>query len=58
MKNGDGEFNNFIINKNVNFCMRKDGLVGYDAAFTRLRSRVRFPVFVLFVASDVFHLRE
>eukprot|EP00985_Skeletonema_marinoi_P002899 scaffold1185_cov108-Skeletonema_marinoi.AAC.1 len=27
--------------------MSRDGLVGYDAALTRLRSRVRFPVFVL-----------
>ena len=26
---------------------RRDGLVGYDAALTQLRSRVQFPVFVV-----------
>ena len=26
--------------------LSRDGLVGYDAALTRLRSRVQFPVFV------------
>ena len=25
-------------------CQRRDGLVGYDAAFTRLRSGVQFPL--------------
>ena len=30
----------------------RDGLVGYDAALTRLRSWVRFPVFVYFVSPD------
>ena len=29
----------------------RDGLVGYDAALTQLRSRVRFPVFVFFARS-------
>lgn len=28
-----------------------DGLVGYDAALTRLRSRVQFPVLVLMFSS-------
>ena len=34
----------------------RDGLVGYDAAFTRLRSRVQFPVSVLpFLPTNTWH---
>jgi hypothetical protein len=32
----------------------RDGLVGYDAALTQLRSRVRFPVFVSHSDYDTF----
>lgn len=32
----------------------RDGLVGYDAALTQLRSRVRFPVLVLFLLLSLF----
>jgi uncharacterized membrane protein YcfT len=35
----------------------RDGLVGYDAALTQLRSRVRFPVFVFYFCflRKIFH---
>jgi hypothetical protein len=32
---------------------RRHGLVGYDECFTRIRSRVRFPMFVRFHFSSV-----
>jgi hypothetical protein len=47
--------NEFLVRNNMTLCiiavliciMCRDGLVGYDAALTRLRSGVRFPLLVL-----------
>ena len=36
----------FVIMTLLNNVIRRDGLVGYDAAFTQLRSWVQFPLFV------------
>jgi hypothetical protein len=39
----------YIYVKSFTLSMCRDGLVGYDAALTRLRSGVRFPLLVLLV---------
>ena len=41
-----GNFCSYYILRRTLLSVRRDGLVGYDAALTQLRSGVRFPLFV------------